>query len=172
MAQIEAITEDLFEMAAGAGSSNGTGGMTTKLQAAQIATKSGVPVFICSSKEDTALLQAVHQTNRGTLFLADPHAMNQRKQWMAFYARTDAAVEVDEGAVEAMLHQGRSLLVAGVKVIEGEFETGHIVEVYSQTEKRVIGKGRVKLSSQELKDRLASDKAEGVLIHRNDWVSL
>ncbi len=41
-------------------------------------------------KEDTALLQAVTQANRGTLFLADDHAMNQRKQWMAFYARTDA----------------------------------------------------------------------------------
>ena len=63
----------------GAGSSNGTGGMTTKLQALRLQTKSGVPVFICSSKEDTALLQAVSQANRGTLFLADEHAMNPTK---------------------------------------------------------------------------------------------
>ncbi len=65
--EIKEITEDLFAMAAGAGSSNGTGGMTTKLQAAQIATKSGVPVFICSSKRIRPL-QAVTQANRGTLF--------------------------------------------------------------------------------------------------------
>ena len=169
---ISDIGEDLFAMAAGAGSSNGTGGMTTKLQAAQIATKSGVPVFICSSKEDTALLQAVDQSNKGTLFLAVDHAMNQRKQWMAFYARTDAAVEVDQGAVDAMLHQGRSLLLAGVRAIEGEFEAGQVVEVYSQQGHTLIGKGRVKLSSKELQDRLKSDKAEGLLIHRNDWVSL
>ncbi|HEL1581245.1 TPA: glutamate 5-kinase [Streptococcus suis] len=170
--EIKEITEDLFAMAAGAGSSNGTGGMTTKLQAAQIATKSGVPVFICSSKEDTALLQAVTQANHGTLFLADDHAMNQRKQWMAFYARTDAAVEVDAGAVDAMLHQGRSLLAAGVRALEGDFEVGQVVEVYSQADHCLIGKGRVKLSSKDLQDQLANGRAEGVLIHRNDWVSL
>ncbi len=67
--------------------------------------------------------------------------MNQRKQWMAFYARTDAAVEVDAGAVDAMLHQGRSLLSAGVKALEGDFEVGQVVEVYSQADHRLIGKG-------------------------------
>ncbi len=87
-------------------------------------------------------MQAVTQANRGTLFLADDHAMNQRKQWMAFYARTDAAVEVDAGAVDAMLHQGRSLLATGVKALEGDFEVGQVVEVYSQADHRLIGKGR------------------------------
>lgn len=169
---ITEIGEELFAMAAGAGSSNGTGGMTTKLQAAQIATKSGVPVFICSSKEDTALLQAVNQDNKGTLFLADSRAMNQKKQWMAFYARTDASVEVDAGATAAMLEKGRSLLTAGIKAVEGEFEVGQIVEVYSQRDQRIIGKGRVKCSSLELQQRLSSEKPEGIFIHRNDWVSL
>ena len=91
---------------------------------------------------------------------------------MAFYARTDATVEVDAGAVEAMLHQGRSLLVAGVKAIEGDFGVGQVVEVYSQSEHRLIGKGRVKLSSEDLQNKLKNGRAEGVLIHRNDWVSL
>lgn len=172
LAEITELSEDLFTMAAGVGSSNGTGGMTTKLQAAQIATKSGVPVFICSSKEDTALLQAVTQSNKGTLFRADSQAMNQRKQWMAFYARTEAAVEIDKGATEAMLSHGRSLLVAGIKSLEGTFQAGDIVSVYSQKEHRMIGKGRVRLSSEELEERLAQTKAEGIFIHRNDWVSL
>lgn len=170
--EITEIGEELFAMAAGAGSSNGTGGMTTKLQAAQIATKSGVPVFICSSKEDTALLEAVTQSNKGTHFLADRQAMNQRKQWLAFYARTEASVEIDQGAAEAMLKKGRSLLVAGIKAIEGAFQTGDIVSVYDQETHRIIGKGRVKLSSEELEKKLITEKAEGIFIHRNDWVSL
>ncbi|MBY5035195.1 glutamate 5-kinase [Streptococcus gallolyticus] len=169
---IEEISQELFEMAAGAGSSNGTGGMTTKLQAAQIATKSGVPVYICSSKKDTALLEAIDQRNRGTLFLADDHTMNQRKQWMAFYARTDAVVEVDAGATKAMLENGKSLLAAGVKSVQGQFEAGDIVEVYSQSIGRLIGKGRVKLSSTILRQELEDANLEGIFIHRNDWVSL
>ena len=172
LARIDSITEDLFEMAAGAGSANGTGGMTTKLQAAQIATRSGVSVFICSSKEDTALLQAVEQKNRGTLFLADAYVMNQRKQWMAFYARTDSLVEIDEGAEKAMLEQGRSLLAAGIRLIEGDFEVGSIVAVYSQKDRRLIGKGRVKISSMDLQTMCVAGQPEGIFIHRNDWVTL
>ncbi|MDO5079310.1 glutamate 5-kinase [Streptococcus minor] len=170
--RIEFITEDLFEMAAGAGSANGTGGMMTKLQAAQIATKSGVPVFICSSKKDVALLQAVQQVNRGTLFLADTHAMNQKKQWMAFYARTDSLVEIDTGAEKAMLEQGRSLLAAGIRLIEGEFDAGSIVAVYSQKDHRLIGKGRAKISSADLQAMCLAGQLEGIFIHRNDWVTL
>lgn len=169
---ISEITEELFEMAAGAGSSNATGGMITKLQAAQIATKSGVPVFICSSKEDTALLQSISQSNRGTLFLADGHAMNQRKQWMAFYARTDSLVEIDSGAEKALLNQGKSLLAAGVRFIEGDFDAGSIIEVYSQKNHRLIGKGRVRLSSKTVQTMLETGEAQGIFIHRNDWVSL
>lgn len=94
--------------------------------------------------------------------------MNQRKQWMAFYARADALVEVDAGATKALLQEGRSLLAAGVAQVEGEFEAGQVVEVYSQESHQLIGKGRVRLASADLK----AGKAEGVLIHRNDWVSL
>lgn len=169
---VEEITDELFQMASGTGSANGTGGMTTKLQAAQIATKSGVPVFITSSQNDTALLESVTQSNRGSLFLADEQSMNQRKQWMAFYARTDARVEIDAGASKAILQNGKSLLVAGIKAVEGNFESGDIVEVYSQDQGRLIGKGRVKISAEALRNLLENSRAEGIFIHRNDWVSL
>lgn len=165
---IPAITPELFAMASGAGSSNGTGGMTTKLNAAQISTKSGVPVYICSSESNTALLEAVTQNNRGTLFLADEHALNQRKQWLAFYARTDAAVIVDKGAATALLKNNSSLLVAGIATVQGTFEAGDIIAVYQSDNPIPIGKGRVKLSS----DALTHNHAEGIFIHRNDWVTL
>lgn len=169
---IKEITEDLFVMAAGAGSSNGTGGMTTKLQAARIATKAGVPVFICSSKKDTALLEAVEQKNKGTLFLPQEQVMNQKRQWLAFYARTDVRVEIDAGASQAMLEQGKSLLVAGIQSVEGHFEVGDIVAVYSQSLGRTIGKGRVKLSMVDLKQAINEQSKGKVFIHRNDWVTL
>ncbi|KXT78554.1 glutamate 5-kinase [Streptococcus sp. DD13] len=169
--QVETIGPELYEMAAGAGSANATGGMTTKLRAASIATKSGVPVFICSSQEDTSLLAAVQQENRGTLFVADKHAMNQKKQWMAFYARTQAYVLIDDGALQALRFQGGSLLAAGVTNVFGEFEAGDIIEVYSKGKEHLIGKGRTRMSSDQLQVRL-QEMTEGILIHRNDWVSV
>ncbi len=170
--EVKEITESLFDMAAGAGTSNGTGGMTTKLQAALLATRSGVPVFICSSASPSAMLDAVNQENQGTFFHALSQNLNQRKQWLAFYARTEAVVYVDAGARDAMIKQGRSLLVSGIKAIEGVFQIGDIVAVYSQDKQELIGKGKARLSSQDLKDRLVQLNPEGVFIHRNDWVSL
>ena len=169
--EVKQIDQSLFEMATGAGSSNGTGGMLTKIQAAQIATKSGVPVFICSSASDQALLQAVKQENKGTYFHADLSAMNQRQQWMAFYAPIQASIFIDAGASQAMQVEGSSLLMAGVLGYEGNFQVGEVVQVYDQVSHRLIGKGRVKLSSQEMEEQLRTSK-EGMLIHRNDWVSM
>ncbi|MET3557613.1 glutamate 5-kinase [Streptococcus rupicaprae] len=166
------ITDDLLAMAKGAGSANGTGGMATKLQAALLATRSGVPVYICSSQSETALLDAVQRKNRGTLFHADRQKLNQRKQWLAFYARTEGAVYLDEGATRAMTDLGRSLLVSGVKAIDGAFQAGDIVSVFRQEDQSLIGKGRVKISSDQLRLKMTQLTPEGILIHRNDWVSL
>lgn len=172
ISEVHEFTEELFEMAAGAGSSNGTGGMTTKLQAALLATRSGVPVYICSSKSPEALLDAVHQDNQGTYFHAGAQSLNQRKQWLAFYARADASVYIDPGAQKAMQQQGRSLLISGIKAVEGDFQAGDIVSVYTQESQELIGKGQVKLSAQALREKMTQLSREGVLIHRNDWVSL
>ena len=81
-------------------------------------------------------------------------------------------MEIDEGAEKAMLEQGRSLLAAGIKLIEGDFEAGSIVAVYSQKDHRLIGKGRVKISSANLQAMCDAGLPEGIFIHRNDWVSL
>lgn len=169
---IHEINEDLFQMAAGAGSSNATGGMTTKLLAAQIATKSGVPVFICSSEKDTALIEAVNQDNKGTLFQSDETSLNQREQWMAFYAKVHNSVEIDEGASIAMREGGGSLLAAGVTKINGDFNEEDIIEVYSSTDHQLVGKGRTRMNSEQLSDIIYSEKPMGIVIHRNDWVTL
>lgn len=169
---VETIDDDLYKMATGAGSANATGGMTTKIQAAEVATKSGVPVFICSSEKDTALLEAINQDNKGTLFKANESMLSQRKQWMTFYARAQTSIEVDDGAAKAMVQSGSSLLAAGITQVNGDFEANDVIEVYRSSDKTLIGKGRARLNSQDLEELLESDKPNGIVIHRNDWVTL
>lgn len=169
---INEITEKLFPMATGSGSSNATGGMTTKIQAAQVATKSGVPVFICSSEKDTALIDAISQDNKGTLFKPDTTNLNQRKQWMAFYAKARNSIEIDDGASLAMREEGSSLLAAGVAKVNGSFNEEDIIEVYRSSDHQLIGKGRARINSEQLDEIIHSNKPQGIVIHRDNWVTL
>lgn len=151
---INEITPQIFAMAGGTGSSNGTGGMATKIKAADMATKSGVPVFICSA-DSTALVDAVHQ----------------KKQWLAFYAPAKAQVYIDHGAVHAMAREGSSLLISGIKQVQGNFKKDDIVEVYSLKSKKLIGKGKARFSRPVLEEILEQKHPEGIFIHRDDWVT-
>ena len=169
---IDQITPDLYQMAGGAGSANGTGGMTTKIQAAEMATKAGVPVFICSSQSDTALIQALNQDIKGTLFKAKAENLSQRKQWMTFYAKAQTSINIDDGASLAMKEEGSSLLAAGVKEVKGQFKVGDVIEVYRASDHHLIGRGRARMTAGDLRQLLQSSKPKGIVIHRNDWVTL
>ena len=105
---VNEITPELTAAAGGAGSGNGTGGMTTKLSAASLATRAGVPVLICSSAEENNIVRAVKGTAKGTYFTASGHNMKTRLQWMAFYAPSAGNLYVDEGAAEALLFRQRA----------------------------------------------------------------
>ena len=104
---VEKVTPEIEALAAGAGSANGTGGMATKVEGAKLATGAGVPVVICSSREENVLAKAVAGTAKGTYFKAGS-GMKTRLQWMAFYAPTTGNVYIDSGAAEAMGKKGRS----------------------------------------------------------------
>ena len=119
--RIEHISREMIEMAGGAGSSNGTGGMLTKLKAATLATESGVPVYICSSLKPDALIEAAQEQADGSYFLAEDKGLKTQKQWLAFYAESKGALWVDAGAAEALLQYGKSLLISGVTKAEGDF---------------------------------------------------
>ena len=159
-------------MAGGAGSSNGTGGMLTKLKAATLATESGVPVYICSSLKSDALIEAAQEQADGSYFLAEDKGLKTQKQWLAFYAESKGAVWVDAGAAEALLDHGKSLLISGVTKAEGDFSYHDIVSVYHQESGQLLGKGKVRLGQSAVRDLLQSKKAKGILIHRDDWISV
>ena len=169
---VEGLTPELIQMAGGAGSSNGTGGMATKLKAAIVATESGVPVYICSSLKADALMEAAQEQADGTLFLAQEKGMRTQKQWLAFYAESQGSIFVDAGARKAVLEDGKSLLISGVTVAMGHFSYHDIVTVFDHETERIIGKGRVLLGRSALQDILKSNKPKGVVIHRDDWISI
>ena len=170
--RIETVNREIIDMAGGAGSSNGTGGMLTKIKAATIATESGVPVYICSSLKPDALIEAVEETLDGSFFVAQKKGLRTQKQWLAFYAKSQGAIWVDKGAAEALSQHGKSLLLSGVVDVESNFSYGDIVTVFDKETGKSLGKGRVQLGASGLKDVLRSQKAKGVLIHRDDWISI
>lgn len=169
---IEDINQDIMDMAGGAGSSNGTGGMMTKIKAAMIATGSGVPVYICSSLKPDAMIEAAEKQEDGSIFVAQEKGLRTQKQWLAFYAKSKGTVWVDKGATKALSENGKSLLLSGVVAVEGHFSYHDIVKVCDKETGKLLGKGRVHFGYSAIDDMLKSQKAKGVLIHRDDWISI
>ena len=147
---VNEITPELTAAAGGAGSGNGTGGMTTKLSAASLATRAGVPVLICSSAEENNIVRAVKGTAKGTYFTASGHNMKTRLQWMAFYAPSAGNLYVDEGAAEALAVQAKSLLPKGIVAVEGDFKKGDVVSVFRRGSHEYLGKGIVNYNRPDL----------------------
>lgn len=170
--QIKQINRDIIDMAGGAGSSNGTGGMLTKIKAATIATESGVPVYICSSLKENALIEAARTQTDGSFFVAQNKGLKTQKQWLAFYAKSKGTIWVDAGAAKALSENGKSLLLSGVIGVEGRFSYHDIVTVCDEKTRQSLGKGRVQFGYSAVLDMLKSQKAKGVLIHRDDWISI
>ncbi len=175
LSTVRALDETLFEMAGGSGTL-GTGGMLTKVRAARLAAKSGCPTLIASGESDRVLARLMAGELLGTLFITDDDRMTAHQQWLAAHLQTAGRLVIDDGAVNAIKTQHRSLLPVGVKAIEGHFDRGDVVECVDPKGKRVAV-GRVNFSSRsaELVKGLASDKVYQVLgearslemIHRN-----
>lgn len=171
IAVVEEITDELFGAAGKAGSANGTGGMFTKLKGASLATSAGVPVFICSSKEDNSIIKSVEGTARGTYFKAKEGGLKTRLQWMAFYARISGNIYVDSGAAEALMKNEKSLLPRGIVAMEGDFHKGDVVSVNMQGSHECIGKGVINYSKDELAKIIRGNKNQTEAINRDNWVA-
>ncbi|SFD41355.1 glutamate 5-kinase [Lentibacillus persicus] len=148
---LPAITDELFRYTKNKSSSKvGTGGMTSKLSAAQTALSLGVPAFVGTGSGEEKLMHIVNGHGDGT-YIGDSSTHNLKKpeQWIAFHSSISGKIEVDEGAEQAIISHGKSLLPAGTKAFEGVFDAGDVVEIIN-SEKAVIGKGQVNYSSEDL----------------------
>lgn len=175
--EIDEVSEALRTAAGGPGTDRGSGGMASKLQAAYIASWSGVDVLIAAAARERILIDASAKTSGlGTYVNRRGSRLSARKLWIAFANSPSGKVFVDDGAKRAIVENSKSLLSVGVQGIEGEFFENDSVEI-CDLKGRPIARGLARVSSEDL---LLSMKAEvpgergqsGILIHRDDLVVL
>ncbi|WP_018933986.1 glutamate 5-kinase [Gracilibacillus lacisalsi] len=131
------------------GSKFGTGGMKSKLLAAKTALSLGVKVFVGTGDGEDKLIRIMQNQGDGTYIGEDlTNNYRKQKQWIAFHSNVSGKLHVDKGASDAILYQGKSLLPAGIKWVDGDFPVGAVVDLVF--EDHVIAKGQVNYSSDEL----------------------
>ena len=162
----------------GRGSFVGTGGMTTKLQAATIACASGTTTLIARADDAAALLgQEQVPTDLGTWFEPTGPHRPSRRLWMAHASQPDGRVLIDAGAARALTVGKKSLLLPGLTGLDGDFESGSVVDVVGPG--GVLARGICRYAAAELREVLAA-QAEGApapdhvapVIHRDDLAEL
>lgn len=177
---VPVISTAIVDLAAGAGTARGTGGMVTKVQAARLATESGASVVIADGRAENALIRVVAGDAVGTRFPAATSGLESRKRWIRAGLVARASMHVDAGAAAA-LAKGRSLLPAGVVAVNGRFERGDSVNIVDEEGTR-LGCGVVNYSAQDL-ERIKGRKSREIpallgyhygdeAIHRNNLVVL
>jgi glutamate 5-kinase len=178
--EVHRLDENIWRMARGSSSRVGTGGMMTKLQAAQIATTSGVTMVIAHGRHEGIIHQICHGRDFvGTVFHPLPRKLCHRKRWLAYGLPAAGAIIVNEGAKQRILADGKSLLPAGVLRGEGRFQPQQVVEVRDESG-AVFARGFTNYSSDELariagcqssqiEQKLGFKRADEV-IHRDNLV--
>ena len=159
----------------------GIGGMASKIEAARLATASHVPTMVANGLTSDILVRLVAGESLGTLFLPQAAKMGGRKRWLAFATRPKGGIQVDEGAKQALTHQGRSLLPSGVRGTVKAFHAGDVVSILG-VEGQEFARGLVNYSAEEverIKGRRSSEieqvlgyKHSDEVIHRNNLVIL
>ncbi len=127
--EVARIDSEIERLAVDASNHLGTGGMTTKIEAAKLATASGVTVVIADGREPDIILRLAASEAIGTRFLPTTSKLESRKRWMLSGLSVKGKLIVDSGAALALSKQNRSLLPAGIKQIEGKFQRGDIVNI-------------------------------------------
>ena len=162
----------------GRGSFVGTGGMTTKLQAATIACASGTTTLIARADDAAALLgQEQVPTDLGTWFEPTGPHRPSRRLWMAHASQPDGRVLIDAGAARALTVGKKSLLLPGLTGLDGDFESGSVVDVVGP--EGVLARGICRYAAAELREVLGA-RSEGTpapdhvapVIHRDDLAEL
>lgn len=157
--RIDELTEDHFASAGGPGSRVGSGGMATKLEAARVLMKAGIPLVVCSGARPDVVLEVVSGEAVGTLFAAGPAAVKGRKLWLAYAGQPRGSVTIDDGARDALCLGGKSLLPAGVIDVTGSFVVGDAIAL-EDASGRVVARGLAGMSADDLRKTKGLKSAE------------
>ncbi|HKY07365.1 MAG TPA: glutamate 5-kinase [Candidatus Binatia bacterium] len=160
----------------------GTGGIVTKVAAAEEAAVAGIPTIITSGLSARAVERVfAHEEQVGTLILPEQNRLTHRKHWIAYNLKPAGDVVVDAGAHDAVVQKGKSLLPSGLKEIRGSFGVGECVRCLD-AQGREFARGLVNYSAHELNqikglhtskiEKVLGYKAYDEIIHRDDLVVL
>lgn len=178
--QVDRINEAVYALAGGVGSGLGTGGMVTKIEAAQIASRSGVRTVVASGSQPNILARIIAGEQVGTRFEPVTTHLEGRKRWL-LTDRVQGRIYVDAGAARVLLKGGASLLPVGITRVEEDFERGATLAVYDPSGVE-IAHGMANYNSVEL-TRLCGMRSAQIteilgysygdhVIHRNNMVLL
>lgn len=159
----------------------GTGGMLTKIEAAKIATHSGVTMVIAQGEGEKVIQQILSGENIGTKFLPQKEELKARDRWIAFGMKAKGKIYIDQGAVEALIKKGKSLLPSGITSVDENFEVGDMVSIFSP-EGEEIARGLTYYSAEDIRkiqgkksqeiEKILGRKDYDEVIHRDNLVIL
>ncbi|MBL8912468.1 MAG: glutamate 5-kinase [Archangium sp.] len=147
---VESVTRTMLAAAGGSGSAVGTGGMATKLRAAQKVTELGVVCVIAAGQRPGTLTRVFDGEEEGTLFEAQPGRRDARTAWIAHALKAKGTVRVDAGARAAVENKGKSLLPSGIRGVDGNFSHGDPVDLTDEAGE-VFARGLVAYGADELR---------------------
>lgn len=149
--------KDLKGVAAGDGGKVGTGGMATKVSAARLATRGGIPVLLTNTAN---MGPALNDASVGTVFhTREERGLSAWKFWALYCADTAGAVRLDKGAMQAVTRGGNSLLAVGITEVMGSFREGEIIDIIGP-ESETIGRGEVRFNASELCEIMGKHMSE------------
>ena len=149
--KVDAIDRRISDMAGGAGSSVGTGGMASKIRAARAMLACGIPMVVCNGRDPSVLMDIVHGEDVGTRFenkTAQSHG-NGRKLWIGLAEVPRGVVTVDEGAARAIVREGASLLPVGIRSTKGTYTEGDVIRIVDQNNVE-LARGVTRYSSEDM----------------------
>jgi glutamate 5-kinase len=180
---VEAVTPEIERLVWADADRVAVGGMATKLQAAQKAAASGVPMVIASGREPGTLARVLRGEPVGTYFPPRGDRLTARKRWIAFAVPPQGRLLVDAGARQALIERGKSLLPSGVVDVEGDFDAGEVVALCAADgDGKEFARGLVNFDAQELRtirraktaeiESLLGYKSFDEVVHRDNLVVL
>jgi len=175
------VTEEMKKQASASGSEYGTGGMYSKLLAAEKAMRIGIAVNIINGHKPALLVSLMKGTSQGTEFVPAGGRLAARKSWIAFGIRMKGSVKLDNGATKAICEMDKSLLPSGIVSVEGTFSIGDAIYCLNSGGKKVA-KGITNYSSDELKkikgkktseiEKTLGYRYSDEVIHRDNLVTI
>ncbi len=180
VAEVHEITTGMEENSTNRGITFSSGGMFTKLKGAKVCMAAGIPTVIANSQERNVLSRILAGEQLGTLFIPREEKMQARKKWIAFGTVLHGAVTIDNGAANALLKRGKSLLASGITNVEGDFGRGTVVAVLG-ADGQEIARGMSNYGADEIRkiagrrssdiEKILGEKDYDEVIHRNNlWV--